>query len=240
MINNQFKKIIINLSLAFFICSCSNAYGTGNIEYSKRCKNNIPNLLIKDSNSEALILNDKKTFYHLNKSDLLFCSLYHDQKKKFKSLLKNSSNKNFKLSNGKSVLHYAAMLKDDYYLKLLLQNGINVDLIDSKNKWKPTPLYYAVVEGNLQGVKLLLEFNSDLDYLNSMGQTPLLMAAILKDYKMVYYLLSQGANFNHQDNVGDNLKKLLEENIISHDSNLFKDKYKVILFLKNKGIDITY
>ncbi|MET1257508.1 ankyrin repeat domain-containing protein [Aliikangiella maris] len=173
-------------------------------------------------------------------TSLLSCSIFYDNKDAFKLLLERGASPNLAFKNGRSLIHLAAKLKDSYYLQSLLEYGARVDQINSKKGWAPTALYYAVSEANTKNIELLLGMNAEIDYRNSMMETPLLYVAGLLDYDTTYYLLSKGADFRLKDNQGYDLKMVLEEQIISRDSELFTKKFKVISFLIDRGIEVKY
>ena len=56
------------------------------------------------------------------------------------------------------------------YYQVLLQNGADVNATDYN---RDTPLSWAAMKGNLEIIKILLEYNARVDTLNKSGHTPL-------------------------------------------------------------------
>ena len=63
-----------------------------------------------------------------------------------------------------------------------------------------TPLHFAASEGHADMVKLLLDFNADIEAKNCHGNTPLLRASFKGQIGVVELLLSAKANPNNQNN----------------------------------------
>ena len=71
-----------------------------------------------------------------------------------------------------------------------LANGANPNARDEKGL---TPLHYAVINGNLELMKLLLESGADPDAQSRTGYSPLHAAAALSEYAAAKILLDSGA-----------------------------------------------
>ncbi len=56
------------------------------------------------------------------------------------------------------------------FRQVLLQNGASVNTQDYNND---TPLSWAAMKGNLESIKILLEYNARVDTVNNSGHTPL-------------------------------------------------------------------
>lgn len=61
----------------------------------------------------------------------------------------------------------------DTLVKVYIEKGANVHTTDSPDFRKSTPLHYAVEQGNLDIIKLLLEKNVDMNTENTLNDTPL-------------------------------------------------------------------
>ena len=61
----------------------------------------------------------------------------------------------------------------DGLVKVYIEKGANVHSTKSPDFRKSTPLHYAVRQGNLEIIKLLLEKNADVNIENSLYETPL-------------------------------------------------------------------
>lgn len=75
---------------------------------------------------------------------------------------------------------------------LFLKEGANINEADEKSG--ETPLFLAVVHGDLQVVMFLVEHGANLDLANIAMISPLMIAVILKLYDIVEYLLIKGAD----------------------------------------------
>jgi ankyrin repeat protein len=64
------------------------------------------------------------------------------------------------------------------------------------------PLSYAVVFGNLEMARLLLQEKADINRQDELGRTPLHWAVLYRHEDMVKFLLTSGANVNKQDGEG--------------------------------------
>ena len=85
----------------------------------------------------------------------------------------NEVNKN----NGKIALHYASIHNHVLILKLLIDNGSNVNL---KDKMGMTSLHRASLGGHKEAAKMLIDSGALLNPINIHGETPLDTA--LKDF----------------------------------------------------------
>jgi ankyrin repeat protein len=104
--------------------------------------------------------------------------------------------------SGATPLHFAARLPI-IVLTLLLQKGANVA---ARTGQKNTPLHYAVDDGRLDNVKMLLGHGSDPNAQNERGETPLMLACRGSKHKyggftvgLVSTLLAAGADPNLTD-----------------------------------------
>ena len=78
------------------------------------------------------------------------------------------------------------------------------DMRDFK-ELKETPLIHAAYKNRLWLVKLLIAFGAKIDKANSLGQTPLTIAAHLGCAKVTEYLLSKGARFPGKNRNGESI-----------------------------------
>ena len=87
----------------------------------------------------------------------------------------NEVNKN----NGQIALHYASIHNHVLILKLLIDNGSNVNL---KDKMGMTSLHLTSLGGHKEAAKMLIDSGALLNTMNIHGETPLDTA--LKDFKI--------------------------------------------------------
>ena len=91
-------------------------------------------------------------------------------------------------------LHYATEKGYIEVVKLLLQNGADVNAFNLKSK---TPLHLAAERGFLEVTKLLLQNGADVNAKSSnFANTPLILAAMKGHFEIVKLLLENGANVN--------------------------------------------
>ena len=106
----------------------------------------------------------------------------------------NEVNKN----NGQIALHYASIHNHVLILKLLIDNGSNVNL---KDKIGMTSLHLTSLGGHKEAAKMLIDSGALLNTINIHGETPLDTA--LKDFKVDL----QRAKSNKKE-IADLLRKL--------------------------------
>jgi ankyrin repeat protein len=97
----------------------------------------------------------------------------------------------------------AAVNGSENEIRQLLAKGTDVNSRATFSVGKThriTPLMNAVVGGNLQIVKLLVENGADLNLQDSNGITALIHAVLHKNTAIVKYLVESGANIDIQDN----------------------------------------
>src|SRR5439155_24639342 len=113
-------------------------------------------------------------------------------------LLKKGIDINSLDEDGRSILMHALLASDASLgiVKLLIQNGADVNLREPKQQW--TALHFAAREGRAEIVKLLLDNKSEVDARDSFGNTPLWRAVMdfRGDDKVIRLLLSHGADKN--------------------------------------------
>ncbi len=88
---------------------------------------------------------------------------------------------------GMTALHHAVISSYDV-TKLLIEKGINVDVIDNENR---TALHIACGCGNEIMIRRLLEVPIDLNKVDRNGLTPLLVAALKGKAEVIRLLLSK-------------------------------------------------
>lgn len=100
---------------------------------------------------------------------------------------------------GETALHLVTRGRDAPWMRLLLQEGADVN---ARDKSGATPLLTAVEQRFLDGARLLVAVKAKLDLPNREGETPLNKAVQLRDGQMVRLLIEAGANPDETDNAG--------------------------------------
>ncbi|ODB86160.1 hypothetical protein A3195_10970 [Candidatus Thiodiazotropha endoloripes] len=87
--------------------------------------------------------------------------------------IENITNVNNQAADGDSLLHLAAYWGDIGAIRLLLENGAEVN---TRGDMDYTPLYVAINSGHLRSFKLLLEAGADVNDTNEFGTSSLKLA----------------------------------------------------------------
>ena len=105
------------------------------------------------------------------------------------------------------ILHYSIIKHYTEFTKLLINNGININIKDYKGR---TPLILATLEKQRswyvdnEGVTalILIDAGADVNTSDNKGETALMRAAFNGQTDVVKWLLNAGADVNAQDNEG--------------------------------------
>lgn len=197
-------------------------------------------------NKDRKLLNYQEPIFG---STLLMLTIKNQQYKPFEVLLKNkASTKIHDTYEGSSALIEACSSKyyDVKFAKLLLEYGANVNdvQVDIDNEGKTrTPLMLASKTGKADLVELLIEKGADLNYQNKSKQSALSESIMVNEYKTVFLLLKNGADYNlpidynEEQNKAYYLVDELRFHLIDLDTEEYEYKMKIVDFLKSKGID---
>jgi len=109
---------------------------------------------------------------------------------KLELLLKHGANVNAVISNGFTLLHFAALSSDMELMALLIKHEPNVNAVDSYGR---TPLHLAAEKGDMELMELLLKHGADVNAVDSNDRTPLHNAATNEDMKLMELLVAKGA-----------------------------------------------
>jgi len=155
---------------------------------------------------------------------------------------------------GTTAMIDAAGNDDPKYLKLLLSHGGNPNALESapareNDAARSTPLNTAISLSNintLEKVELLVDSGANINYSNEGNPTyttlPLADALIHDKIDVAIYLLEKNADYKkvmyimvdgHKVYILEALRKV----VVDLDSKEYKNKLKVIMFLKSKGLD---
>ena len=139
---------------------------------------------------------------HANFSVLISTNLEpdseHMQELMFNIILREASSLDIKLSEGMTVLHWAAMHGRDKSVQELLEKGASVDIEDEGGS---TALIWAARQGHAEVVRVLVAHGAKLDVSGGFScETPLMYAAQEGHKSIVQILLENGARVNFGDN----------------------------------------
>jgi uncharacterized protein len=183
----------------------------------------------------------------------LWIALSEKKKASYEALLKNGADPNVIMSRKRVVTHWAALNNEDSrWLKLALENGADPNLINVGNGRTSdgTPLEYAITSSNIrenpvaaENVKLLVEHGAKINNPERNFTHPLSLAAGQNDFKIVLYLLEQGADYNRSEYGGQKFLSVIRYAIGMKEDFLIKERRDdldaVIKWMEAHNIDIT-
>ncbi|MCB1179062.1 MAG: ankyrin repeat domain-containing protein [Leptospiraceae bacterium] len=125
-------------------------------------------------------------------------------------LLKNGAAPNFRNNQGYSALMKASEIGNEDIITLLIRNGAKVNLTPIDGTEKLTALHLAIIGGKIETTKLLITNGADINYPDSRGFTPLMIAMEKNHEGIARLLIQSGANVNIESYFGDTIFTLLE------------------------------
>ena len=191
---------------------------------------------------------------------LLMLTIMNQQLKPFKALLKRGADVNIHSTfDGTSSLIKACSSKfyNITFVKMLIEYGADVNDVETgerrkENGTRLTPLIAASRTGRLDLVRFLVSKGADVNYQNEFGQSALSESVMVDEYKVAYYLLQNGADYNRpiyyrfdysvpieKSDPKDKGKPMYLWNVLKEDLSEFgtseyKYKMRIIDFLKSK------
>ncbi|KER25453.1 hypothetical protein T265_07077 [Opisthorchis viverrini] len=106
------------------------------------------------------------------------------------------------------VFEWARQNRTDM-LKIPLQDHkVNVNIQDNFNR---TPLHFAASSGNLETVKLLIQYRATIDVMDKFGITPLMWSVYNNHKKVSIYLLDNGAKYTKLTKQGQTIIHFVAE-----------------------------
>ena len=191
---------------------------------------------------------------------LLMLTIMNQQLKPFKALLKRGADVNIHSTfDGTSSLIKACSSKfyNITFVKMLIEYGADVNDVETgerrkENGTRLTPLIAASRTGRLDLVRFLVSKGADVNYQNEFGQSALSKSVMVDEYKVAYYLLQNGADYNRpiyyrfdysvpieKSDPKDKGKPMylwdvLKEDLSEFGTSEYKYKMRIIDFLKSK------
>ena len=110
--------------------------------------------------------------------------------------------------HGLSYLHMAAGYSSRKCLKLLLDNGVDINIRNSKGQ---TPLHCAAMFNQLSAIKFLLKYGADMEAKDMFGHTPIFsffQRSHHGDLEVLSFLIKEGANLEARDDFGSSVLHL--------------------------------
>jgi len=262
------KKLTIYLAAIFLFISCNNRENIVKKENllgnDYRLFQNTPAWELakavddEDTIKIREILNNKKVDIDFREpkfgSTLLMLSIINSQYESVKTLLQMGADPNVPDAYREtSSVIFAAKNNDPKFLQLILKykgnpSAVEIAPFKKGDQVRQTALLAAINlldPNSLEKVKLLVESGANINYHN-LGHTesPLSDAITARKMDVILYLLQKGADYNlmmyemvdgHKVYILEALRKC----IIDLESEQYKNKLKVIQFLKGKGLDYS-
>ena len=123
-------------------------------------------------------------------------------------ILKVLTNKNFEnnidvnvienTTRGWTPLHFAAHFSQPLTVKLLIDNGANVNALDKELHY--SPLLFAIFSSNSKSAQILIENGADLNIQCNLGRNPLYLACKEGLTDVVRSLLEHGSDVHSEAN----------------------------------------
>ncbi|WP_280453776.1 ankyrin repeat domain-containing protein [Nocardia brasiliensis] len=130
------------------------------------------------------------------------------RRRPFSTLLDAGADIGYADNHGDSVMHYAAIAPDHWYLDVLLnRQHIEPDLGNSRTG--RTPLMDAILHQRHAQIELLLAAGADPNNRDHGGELPLHLAAEIDDYPSILALLRAGANPDLRNHQGATFQRYL-------------------------------
>ena len=164
----------------------------------------------------------------------LLLTLLRQNKSGFKHLLENGANPNLLVDTGESVIMYATRAEDAEWLQLALKHGGNPNLTGARNK--EPPLHDSIIFRRKENMRLLITAGADLNLQDGVGDTPLITAASLNAYDIVYELLEIGADYRIHNLSNVTIADRIARSPMDPKNELARWRGKVIEWLAQRGI----
>ena len=166
----------------------------------------------------------------------------------FEKLLQLGADPNI-IFDGSSVMHWSARNKETIFLEKALLYGGDLEL--KAGKLQQTPIFETigvVGSGNQPALFILLDAGANINAVTGKikmfdtpmgGKTPVMIAADLARFDIVYILLKRGANYDLKDDAGRSLldRALSKQGRFPPSSPQKEYLNKVISFIENKDIN---
>ena len=166
----------------------------------------------------------------------LIWALVKQEKKSYEFLLKHGANPNLQVVQGESAVSFAAIMKDSDYLRLVLEHGGDPNLVNPKTG--DVPIHDAIMNLRKENIDLLIEHGTNLNFQDRTGQTPLMTAASLNQYDVVYKMIKAGADIWIKDNFDCTVTFTIEQHPMDPEHELYMWRNKVVELLREQGMDV--
>ena len=138
----------------------------------------------------------------MNNALIIACAEGHKHIVKF--LLTQHIHINFQNKKGFSALHFAVNDCNHRIVKLLIENGADVNSIDNDRN---SPLSIAAYKGDFQSTKLLLEAQINIYVQNKSGYDARSIALIFKHHSIAKLIEDKIIEHKHKKNISPIIQK---------------------------------
>jgi ankyrin repeat protein len=183
--------------------------------------------LLKDTNITNLDVNTTD----INGNYLLSYAIMNNNLDLINALIARGATLDITDSDGKSILFVPIKYHYNKVLSILLefdQSSIGVSLTEIKDREGFIPLHYAIVFKNIEAVKVLLQYDSNVNIKNNNGYNSLQLAISSKLEEICKIILNYNIDINSKINNGQNALHLACNHKMNSIANI----------LIKKGIDI--
>jgi ankyrin repeat protein len=158
----------------------------------------------------------------------------------FASLLDHGASPNVKDAKGRSIMCQAAAREDSRYLQRALAAGGNPDGVSRAGiADESIPIFCAVGNKNVENIKLLHSVGADLNMQEYHRETPMMYAAALNWWDIVYVLLELGADPSIENTWGKTIVYRIESRSMERESELYAWRTRVVERLRERGMSVT-
>jgi len=182
----------------------------------------------------------------------LFVALSDEKRGSYEALLKQGADPNTIMSGKRVVTHWAATKDDPWWINLALEHGADPNLVNvgDGSPGEGTPLHFAIGNGEVEDsdasveiVRLLCEHGADVNKPGRFDSFPLADAVTQNKFRIVMYLLENGADINRSQLGGISFLTYMRERCENRD-NWFRqqedrDEVDAIrAWLESRGVDV--
>lgn len=169
-----------------------------------------------------------------DESTPLLIAVICENKRATTLLLERGADPNLQDRDGYSPIGFASGLKDSWFLETLLKHGADVNLRD-RREWA-TPIFQAVLGLSERNIDILIRAGADINAQDNAGDTPMIRAANINRFDMVYALLIRGADPRIQDNWGYTVCYPIQHSGLDPRGPLAGYRERVIEWLKSRNL----
>jgi ankyrin repeat protein len=141
-------------------------------------------------------------------------ALLRGKKKSFEALVKLRADVNYRSPaigrnlEHASVMHFAVIHEDSFYLEKLLEAGGNPNALGIRDN--VNLMYWAIENNRVKSVELLIKFGADVNHRGLGGDTALHYAAMRDRFEILDILLGNGADPKILDDRGKDFMSVVE------------------------------